>query len=95
MRWYVITSYSIHYTKLYESDTRRFCRDAGCGQRRRLNTHILVTSALIPIPNYFTAENTIMEKSFAERVAEAKAAVPAITPQAAKERKERDPNTFV
>jgi len=35
-----------------------------------------------------------MEKSFAERVAEAKAAVPAITPQAAKERKERDPNTL-
>jgi len=35
-----------------------------------------------------------MEKSFAERVAEAKAAVPAISPQDAKERKERDPNTL-
>jgi len=35
-----------------------------------------------------------MEKSFAERVAEAKAAVPAISPEAAKERKERDPNTL-
>jgi len=35
-----------------------------------------------------------MEKSFSERVAEAKAEVPAISPQAAKERKERDPNTL-
>lgn len=35
-----------------------------------------------------------MEKSFAERVAEAKAAVPAISPQAAKERKERDSNVL-
>lgn len=35
-----------------------------------------------------------MEKPFAERVAEAKAAVPAISPQAAKERKESDPNTL-
>ena len=34
-----------------------------------------------------------MEKSFSERVAEAKAEVPAITPEAAKERRERDPNT--
>lgn len=33
-----------------------------------------------------------MEKSFSERVAEAKAEVPAITPQAARERKEQDPN---
>ena len=35
-----------------------------------------------------------MEKSFSERVAEAKAAVPAISPQAAKERKESDPGTL-
>lgn len=35
-----------------------------------------------------------MEKSFSERVAEAKAEVPAISPQAAKERKDRDPNTL-
>jgi len=35
-----------------------------------------------------------MEKSFAERVAEAKAAVPAITPQTAKERQESDANTL-
>jgi len=35
-----------------------------------------------------------MEKSFADRVAEAKAAVPAISPQAAKERKESEPNTL-
>lgn len=35
-----------------------------------------------------------MEKSFSERVAEAKAEVPAVTPQAAKERKERDTNTL-
>ena len=35
-----------------------------------------------------------MEKPFAERVAEAKAAVPAISPQAAKERKESDPTTL-
>ena len=34
-----------------------------------------------------------MEKSFSERVAEAKAEVPAITPQAAKARKESDPAT--
>ena len=33
-----------------------------------------------------------MEKSFSERVAEAKAEVPAISPQAAKEREEQDPN---
>lgn len=33
-----------------------------------------------------------MEKSFSERVAEAKAEVPAITPQAARARKEQDPN---
>lgn len=33
-----------------------------------------------------------MEKSFSERVAEAKAEVPAVTPQAARERKESDPN---
>jgi len=33
-----------------------------------------------------------MEKSFSERVAEAKAEVPAISPQAARERKEQDPN---
>ena len=33
-----------------------------------------------------------MEKSFSERVAEAKAAVPAISPQAAMERKESDPS---
>ena len=35
-----------------------------------------------------------MEKSFADRVAEAKTAVPAISPQAAKERKESEPNTL-
>lgn len=35
-----------------------------------------------------------MEKSFSERVAEAKAEVPAINPQAAKERKESDPDTL-
>lgn len=35
-----------------------------------------------------------MEKSFSERVAEAKAAVPAISPQAAKERRESDPSTL-
>jgi len=35
-----------------------------------------------------------MESSFADRVAEAKAAVPAISPQAAKERKESEPNTL-
>lgn len=35
-----------------------------------------------------------MEKSFSERVAEAKAEVPAISPQAARERKEQDPNTL-
>jgi len=35
-----------------------------------------------------------MEKSFAERVAEAKAAVPAISPQAARERKESNPDTL-
>lgn len=35
-----------------------------------------------------------MEKSFSERVAEAKAEVAAITPQAAKERKESDANTL-
>ena len=35
-----------------------------------------------------------MEKSFSERVAEAKAQVPAITAQAARERKESDPNTL-
>ncbi len=35
-----------------------------------------------------------MEKSFAERVAEAKAAVPAVSPQSAKERRENDPNTL-
>jgi rhodanese-related sulfurtransferase len=35
-----------------------------------------------------------MEKSFEERVAEAKAAVPAISPEAARERKEQDPNTL-
>ncbi|HSD99558.1 MAG TPA: rhodanese-like domain-containing protein [Burkholderiales bacterium] len=33
-----------------------------------------------------------MEKSFSERVAEAKAEVPAISPQAARERKEQDSN---
>jgi rhodanese-related sulfurtransferase len=35
-----------------------------------------------------------MEKSFSERVAEAKAQVPTITAQAARERKESDPNTL-
>jgi len=35
-----------------------------------------------------------MEKSFADRVAEAKAAVPAISAEAAKERKESEPNTL-
>jgi len=35
-----------------------------------------------------------MEKSFAERVAEAKAAVPAISPQAARERSESNPDTL-
>ena len=34
-----------------------------------------------------------MEKSFSERVAEAKAEVPAVTPEGAKERRESDPNT--
>lgn len=35
-----------------------------------------------------------MEKPFSERVAEAKAAVPAISPQAAKERKDSDSGTL-
>ena len=35
-----------------------------------------------------------MEKSFSERVAEAKAAVAAISPRAARERKESQPNTL-
>jgi len=35
-----------------------------------------------------------MEKSFEERVAEAKAAVPAISPREAKQRKDQDPNTL-
>lgn len=35
-----------------------------------------------------------MEKSFSERVAEAKAEVPAISPQAARERKEHEPSTL-
>jgi len=35
-----------------------------------------------------------MEKPFSERVAEAKAAVPAISPQAAQERKDGDPSTL-
>lgn len=35
-----------------------------------------------------------MEKSFSEKVAEAKAEVPAISPQAAKERKESAPSTL-
>jgi len=35
-----------------------------------------------------------MEKSFSEKVAEAKAEVPAITPQAAKARKDSDPNAL-
>ena len=38
-------------------------------------------------------EAEVVEKSFAERVAEAKAEVPAISPQAAKEARERDPAT--
>jgi len=36
-----------------------------------------------------------MEKSFSERVAEAKAEVPAVTPQSAKERRENDPDTLI
>lgn len=35
-----------------------------------------------------------MEKSFSERVAEAKAEVAAVSPQAAKERRDSDPNTL-
>jgi len=35
-----------------------------------------------------------VEKSFDERVAEAKAEVPAVTPQVAKERKDDDPSTL-
>ena len=35
-----------------------------------------------------------MEKSFSEKVAEAKAEVPAITPQAAKARKDSEPNVL-
>ena len=36
-----------------------------------------------------------MEKSFSERVAEAKAEVPAVTPQTAKERRENAPETLI
>ena len=36
-----------------------------------------------------------MEKSFSERVAEAKAAVPAITPQAARGRRQNDPSVLI
>jgi rhodanese-related sulfurtransferase len=35
-----------------------------------------------------------MEQTFEQRVAEAKATVPAVSPQEARERKERDPNTL-
>jgi rhodanese-related sulfurtransferase len=38
-------------------------------------------------------KDEVVEKSFAERVAEAKAEVPAISPQAAKEARDRDPAT--
>jgi rhodanese-related sulfurtransferase len=38
-------------------------------------------------------EEQVVEKSFSERVAEAKAEVPAISPQAARAQRERDPDT--
>ena len=43
---------------------------------------------------HLNQEGKVMEKSFSERVAEAKAEVPAISPQAAKERRESEPNTL-
>lgn len=39
-------------------------------------------------------EETVVEKSFAERVAEAKAAVPAISPEDARVEQQRDPATL-
>ena len=38
-------------------------------------------------------DKTVVEKTFAERVAEAKAEVPAVTPREAKEAREREPGT--
>jgi len=38
-------------------------------------------------------DEKVVEKSFSERVVEARAAVPAISPQAARERQQRDPET--
>jgi rhodanese-related sulfurtransferase len=45
------------------------------------------------VDNRSGQKEAVVEKSFAERVAEAKAEVPAISPQAAREARERDPAT--
>lgn len=46
------------------------------------------------VPTFSTRKESAVEKSFEERVAEARAEVPAVSPQAAKERKDEDPTTL-